>query len=232
MMRPWIARIWPFGGGGGSPPGPLPAGRFCALDIETTGLDPRRDEPVSVAAIPFEDGEPRPERGYESLVRPCRAIPLTATRIHGIDDRHVAGAPPFEAVLPALSAACGAFAPLVGFALGFDLSILNRLARRSRLPALAVPALDVAGLARALSPHWAGLTLEELAAQLGVPCDGRHTARGDAVIAGRIYVRLVPLLRAQGVHSLEAALRVQGRSLDAASVRLDGHFHGRPPFGH
>jgi len=67
---------------------------------------------------------------------------------------------------------------------------------------------------------------------VGVTLKNGEKVYGDAVIAGRIYVRLVPLLRAQGVHSLEAALRVQGRSLDAASVRLDGHFHGRPPFGH
>ena len=64
---------------------------FVAIDLETTGLDPRRDDVVSIAAVPFVAG--RPEPGYVMLVDPGRPIPPASTRIHGIDDVRVAGAP-------------------------------------------------------------------------------------------------------------------------------------------
>ena len=46
---------------------------FVAIDIETTGLDPRRDDIVEIAAVPFVDG--RPQSAYVTRVNPGRPIP-------------------------------------------------------------------------------------------------------------------------------------------------------------
>ena len=101
-------------------------------------------------------------------------------------------------------------------------------ARRARLPRVDLPALDVADLARGLSLLWDGLALEELAKRLAVPVDGRHSAAGDAIIAGRIYVRLVPLLRARGIDTLAAVLRFQARPPAAGTGKPGRGFHGSP----
>jgi DNA polymerase III epsilon subunit-like protein len=178
---------------------------FVALDLETTGLDSRRDAVVSLAAIPFVDRRPLP--GLHALVNPGRPIPEAATRIHGLDDAAMAGAPRIADVLPRLAAACGRRV-LVGDAIDFDLAVLTRDARVAALPPLSNPALDTRDLALVLEPRREA-TLEDLAERFGVPVAGRHTAAGDATAAGMILLGLLPEFEAQGVRTLHEPLKLQ-----------------------
>ena len=144
-----------------------------AIDLETTGLDAGRDAAVAVAVVPFRGGEPA--GGYETLVNPGRPIPAASTRIHGITDEMVAAAPPLGDVLDEIEAMCGEHV-IVGHGVAFDLAILERARRAHRRPPLPNTALCTMRLAAALHPGWADVTLEALAARLGVPVVGRHTA--------------------------------------------------------
>jgi DNA polymerase III epsilon subunit-like protein len=180
---------------------------FVAIDLETTGLDPRRDDIVSLAAIPFVGGRPAP--GYTTLVDPGRPIPAASTRIHGIDDTHVAGAPSLDDVLPRLDAAC-ADRVLVGHDVAFDLAVLARARRRRGLPEPGLVALDTRRLAVALHPSWRReAELEVVAARLGIRVVGRHTADGDARLAGGILVALLPHFRRRGVNTVGALVWAQ-----------------------
>jgi DNA polymerase III epsilon subunit-like protein len=175
---------------------------FVAIDLETTGLDPDRADVVSLAAIPFVAG--RAEPGYVTLVDPRRPIPPASTRIHGIGDSHVVGAPPLDDVLPQFDAVC-AGRVLVGHDVAFDVAVLARARRRRRLPEPAVLALDTRRLAVALHPSWRRRAeLEIVAAHLGIPVVGRHTAEGDARLAGEILLALLPQFRWRGIGTLGA----------------------------
>lgn len=183
---------------------------FVAIDTETTGLDPRRDTLVAVAAIPFRDGRPVEDAGYTRLVNPGRPIPAAARAVHGIGDEDVRSAPPAAAALPGFLAACRG-RPVVAHTAGFDLAIINRTARQAGLPALDGPVLDIGALAHALFPSWWDLSLEGLCRLLETEAIDRHTARGDALTAGVLFVRLVPLLERRGAATLGRALRLQRR---------------------
>jgi len=65
------------------------------LDVETTGLDPTRDEIIELAMISFEfaaDGRVfRVLNVFEALREPSMAIPSEITKLTGIDDAMVAG---------------------------------------------------------------------------------------------------------------------------------------------
>jgi DNA polymerase-3 subunit epsilon len=175
---------------------------FVAIDLETTGLDPRRDDVVAAAAIPFVGG--RPEPGFVSLVDPGRPIPPASTRIHGIDDRRVAGAPSLDDLLPRFDAACDGRL-LVGHDIAFDLAVLARARRLRGLRQPEVTALDTRRLAVALYPAWkADAELERVAARLGIEVSGRHTAEGDARLAGEILLALLEQFRRRGVHTVGA----------------------------
>jgi DNA polymerase III epsilon subunit-like protein len=176
------------------------------LDLETTGLDPRRDAIVSVAVVPFVGGEA--VEGYETLVNPGRPIPPASTLIHGIADADVREAPFVGDVLPAIEAAIGAHV-VVGHGVEFDLAILRREARAHRRPPLANAYLDTQRLAAACAPHWPDLGLDAVAAQLGVGVSGRHTARGDAIAAGHIFLSLLRRLEARGARTLAEAQWLQ-----------------------
>src|SRR5712691_9398116 len=173
--------------------------RFVAIDLETTGLDPRRDAMVSLAAIPFLDGAPA--AGYVTLVDPERPIPPESTAVHGLTDGMVRGAPPLEHVLrDAESVIEGAV--LVGHNVGFDVAVLARARRARGLPRLPNRSVDTSRLAASLHPEWRDLSLERVAERLDVEVVARHTAEGDALTAGRIFVALLPELQARRVRTV------------------------------
>lgn len=180
--------------------------RFVALDLETTGLDPRRDAIVSLAAIPFVEGLPAP--GYVTLVDPGRPIPPESTAVHGLTDGMVRGGPPLESVLHEAEPVVGG-AVLVGHHVGFDLAVLARARRARGLPRWRNHAIDTGRLAASLHPDWRDFSLERLAERLGVEIVARHTAEGDALTAGRIFLALVPELEARRVRTVAELLWFQ-----------------------
>jgi DNA polymerase III epsilon subunit-like protein len=202
------ARAWRARGGGDVP---LRGLEFVAIDIETTGLDPRTDVPVALAAIRFRDGKPCPEASYTRLVNPGRSIPAAARAIHGIGDEDVRDAPAVAAALPGFFDACRGH-PLVAHTAAFDLAIVNRVARRARLSPLRAAVLDIGILAHGLFPAWWDLSLEGLARLVEVETIDRHTARGDALTAGAIFLRMIPVLERRGTATLADALRLQRRT--------------------
>jgi len=193
----WLSSHWRRPRGG--PDLAAVAGRFVAVDLETTGLDPRTDAIVALAAIPFVSGQPQP--GLVTLVQPGRPIPPTSTAIHGITDEMVAAAPAVPPALRALEDACGTDV-LVGHGLAFDLAVIGRERRAHRLGPLANRALDTMRLAAALHRNWTDLGLDAVAARVGVSITGRHTPDGDAVAAGRILLALLPALAQHGLRTV------------------------------
>ena len=176
---------------------------FVAIDVETTGLNARRDAIVAVAAIPFEGGRSRP--GLVTLVNPGRPIPPQSTAIHGISDAAVADAPPMREVLPRFDALCTRRI-MVGHDVAFDVAMLKQ-ARTHAVGLAPRLTLDTRQLARAVGFRDTGL--EHLAPQLRVPVVGRHTAEGDARMAGEILIALLPPLRRHGARTLGDLLRLQ-----------------------
>ena len=179
---------------------------FMAIDVETTGLDPRRDALVAAAAIPFVRGVPQP--GLVTLVNPGVGIPPASTAVHGITERDVADAPSVPEALQLVDAACAGWL-LVGHDVAFDLEVFRTARARHAFPSVDAIALDTRRLTRVVDPHAGDSRLEAVAERLGISAEGRHTADGDARIAGEILVALLPALRARGARSVADLLRLQ-----------------------
>src|SRR3954470_24327215 len=95
---------------------------LAALDLETTGTDPKLDRLVEVSVLRV-----RPDGGHDhrtQRVNPGVLIPPAATAIHGIGDADVAGSPSFRAIAPGLARFLDG-CDLAGFnVLNFDLRLL------------------------------------------------------------------------------------------------------------
>jgi DNA polymerase-3 subunit epsilon len=174
---------------------------YTVFDTETTGFAPDEgDEIVSIGAVRIVGGRLLRTETFERLVDPGRSIPRTATAVHGITRDLVRGAPPLDEVLPAF-AAFASGSVLVGHNVAFDMAFLAAAQRRTGT-GLTAPLLDTLLIDGVVHPDHDAHTLESMAERLGVDPVGRHTALGDALLTGEIFLRLVPLLAARGVHTL------------------------------
>ncbi|MCS6825376.1 MAG: exonuclease domain-containing protein [Caldilinea sp.] len=176
---------------------------YTVLDAETTGLTPGLDEIVSIGALRIVNGRLLRQEVFEQLVDPRRPIPATATAIHGITDEMVKGQPTIDIVLSRLHR----FAEdtvLVGHNLAFDLRMFKEKETESGV-CFVNPVLDTLLLSAVIHPEEERHGLEDIARRLGVQVLGRHTALGDAILAGEIFLRMIPLLEERGIYTLQQA---------------------------
>jgi DNA polymerase III subunit epsilon len=195
---------------------PLDRLTYTVFDTETTGFAPDEgDEIVSIGAVRIVGGRLLRTETFERLVDPGRSIPPTASAVHGITRDLIRGAPTLDVVLPAFAAFVSG-SVLVGHNVAFDMAFLAAAQRRTGTK-LAAPLLDTLLIDGVLHPDHDAHTLEAMAERLGVDLVGRHTALGDALVTGEIFLRLLPLLGARGVHTLRelraaAAATAQSRT--------------------
>jgi DNA polymerase-3 subunit epsilon len=165
---------------------------FAAFDIETTGLDPRRDRIAEIGAVRFD------RRGviarYATLINPGIPMPAEAGRVNNITDAMLAGQPPIEAALPDfLRFVDGAvvMAHNAAFDCGFINEALRRLYDEGRVPFPALPnrIADTLLMARRLLPGMGRFNLQDLSAALGLTAQAAHRALDDARLCMELFAR-------------------------------------------
>lgn len=105
---------------------PLPP-RFVVLDLETTGLDPVRNEIIEIGAIRV-NRDSGIHDTFRTLVKPVRHIPKNITQINGISQEMVdSEGMPLEQAIKEFAAFIGDL-PLVTFNADFDMAFLRKAA--------------------------------------------------------------------------------------------------------
>lgn len=177
---------------------------YTVFDTETTGLDPAGgDEIIQIGATRIVNGKLLRSECFDQLVDPRRSIPEAGIAIHGIRPAMVRGQPAIGEVLPAFHAFVSDTV-LVGHNVAFDLRFL-KLKETATGVRFEQAVLDTLLLASVVHPNAEAQSLEAIAARLGVSVTGRHTALGDALVCAQVFLKLLPLLRQQGIHTLGEA---------------------------
>ncbi|MBX3658249.1 MAG: DNA polymerase III subunit epsilon [Ramlibacter sp.] len=190
---------------------PLSLLAYTVFDTEATGLNPSEgDEVVQLGAVRIVNGQMLAHERMDQLVNPGRAIPAAAVRIHGITQEQVAGQPRFRDVLPSFHAFARGTV-LVAHNAAFDMKLLQLQEAATGLR-FDQPVLDTLLLSAVAQPHQLSHSLDALAARFGIEVQGRHSAFGDAVTTAQVFLRLIPLLQAQGIHTLEEALAASSKT--------------------
>lgn len=180
---------------------PLRTLTYTVFDTETTGLDPQSDEIVALGAVRIVNMRLLDNETFDELARPRRPIPPSATRVHGIRPEDVAHAPRVEDVVRRFHAFVGQDL-LVAHNAAFDMRFLRNLESTAGVRFDHI-VLDTLLLSAIVHPEHDDHSLEAIAARLGVPLTNRHTALGDAMTTARIFLKLIPLLEAQGLTTLD-----------------------------
>ena len=163
-------------------------GDFTAIDVETTGLDPKTDRIIEVGAVRFSKGKACGE--FSSFVNPGMPIPAHITALTGIRDDEVRAAPPFSEIMEAFLDFIGA-TPLCGHQIDFDLNFLNNELKRTGREKLASSQLDTALLSRIITPNIGRFSLKQVAKSLHVELENAHRALADARASGEAACALL-----------------------------------------
>jgi DNA polymerase III subunit epsilon len=177
-------------------------GRLAAFDVETTGVHPASDRIVTAAVSLVGGGLESVSRDW--LVDPGVEIPAGATAVHGITTEMARrdGRPPAEVVeeiCALLAEQILAGVPVIAFNARFDLTVLDREARRHAV----TPLVDRVGGPEGLlvvDPHVLDKqfdrfrkgkrTLTAVCAHYRVRLEAAHAANADALAAARVAWRL------------------------------------------
>lgn len=143
------------------------------LDIETTGFDPDRDGIIEIAAV-LARGTDIIDR-FHTMVDPGRPIPLEITKLTGIEDASINGAPGPEAAATAFGEWV-AGRDMVAHNVSFDRSFLTRAAGAHRFPGEWIDSLQLAVIAL---PRMRSHRLYDLATAFGATIP-THRATEDA----------------------------------------------------
>ena len=151
------------------------------FDLETTGLSPRFNEIIQIAAIRMRHGEPLAEERFETFVCPQTRIPGFITSLTGISNEDVRGAPPCLEAVQSFSAFVGTATLVAHNGRRFDLPFIREFCERQQLPLREVPFFDSMQLSRKLWGGRGGHGLDAVLERTGVSAQGirRHDARGD-----------------------------------------------------
>lgn len=183
---------------------PLAELAYTVFDTETTGLNPAGgDAIIQLGAARIVNGKLLRQETFEQLVDPGRHIPEASIPIHGISQDMVAGKPRIAQVLPVFHA-YAQDTVLVAHNAAFDMRFLQ-LQEASTGITFHQPVLDTLLLSAVVHPHQESHRLEAIAERFNITVLGRHTALGDALVTAEIWLRLIPLLQEQGIHTLRQA---------------------------
>ncbi|MDE0630713.1 MAG: exonuclease domain-containing protein [Caldilineaceae bacterium] len=163
----------------------MPPRTFVAFDLETTGLNPKRDAIIEFGAVRFQSGRPR--EYYSTCINPGRPLPVRIQQITGIRPADVADAPSIDDLIPEIMDFFGNGAQaVVAHSAGFDVSFLRAAGLK-----LNLPVLDTYELATILLPGQDSYSLGELCRAMEIPLTSAHRASHDAEATADLLLHLL-----------------------------------------
>jgi DNA polymerase-3 subunit epsilon len=177
---------------------------YTIFDTETTGLEPSGgDEIISIGAVRMVNNRLLQHEVFDQMVDPRRGMSQESIRITGIDPSMLKGQPTIDKVLPSFHRFCEDTV-LVAHNAAFDMRFLQ-LKEEATGVRFTQPVLDTLLLSAVIHPNLNSHKLEAIAERLGVNVLGRHTALGDALVTGEVFLKMLPLLAERGVVTLKDA---------------------------
>lgn len=159
---------------------------YVSIDLETSGLDPKQDRILEIAAIKVVEGKITDR--YETLVDAGVHLSERIVSLTGISGEMIKeGAKPAEAVRN-----CVEFIgdmPILGHYVQFDYSFLKRAAVNHGF-AFEKEGIDTLRIARKALPQLESKGLSSLCSYYRIPLEHHHRAMADAAAALQLYQKL------------------------------------------
>ncbi len=174
---------------------PGPPDEAVSIDCETTGLNPRKDDIVTIAAIKIRGARILTSERFQATLRPEARMRPDAIKIHRLREADVENGRAMRHIIPDFLRFIGG-RPLVGYYLDFDVAMLNRHVRRFLGVDLPNQRIETSALyyerkyGDAPPGTQVDLHFASLLNDLKVPMLDQHDAYSDALMTAMAYVAL------------------------------------------
>lgn len=160
--------------------------KYIVFDLETTGLDPKKNEIVEIGAVKVENGEIVDT--FSTFIKPKKGMTEAATEVNGITDEMLADAPSINRVLPEFKKFIGS-CTLVGHNVEFDCKFLYIACARFQMK-LTNSYIDTLEMAQKAYPYMGNHKLGTLCNYLGIENETAHRALSDSTATQKVFCKL------------------------------------------
>jgi len=177
------------------------ANEYVCLDCETTGLNPRKDEILSIGAVKIKDNKIIMRETINIFVKPSKNIDHESIKIHHIRPIDLQNAlEPKEAIFKLLDFIGNR--PIVGYYIDFDISMISKYTKKYigiKLPneSIEVSSMYYKTRKRSSEYEFIDLKFDTIMKNLDIPTLGKHDAFNDAIMTSMIFLKLRDLTPAK-----------------------------------
>ena len=169
--------------------------RYVVLDIETTGLNHKKDMITEIAAIKVEDQKIIDK--YQALVNPEMPIPENVKELTGITNDMVNKKPIIKKVLPEFNNFLEDDV-FVAHNVRFDHSFLDYNSRKYLEKPIKNKTLCTVKLAKKIFPDIASCRLESLCNYFEIENKQAHRAMSDVLATNKLFLKFQAILHNNG----------------------------------
>lgn len=161
---------------------------FVAVDVETTGLNPKYNKIIEIGACKFRDN--RYVEKFQSFINIGKKLPANIKTLTNISDIDLENAPPADEVMD----------DFLDFIDGeklcfhnayFDLNFINETLGSLSLGNLPNEFYDTLEISRIFTPHRKSHSLEKLCTYFQIKNPAAHRADNDAKVTGLLFTKLI-----------------------------------------
>jgi DNA polymerase-3 subunit epsilon len=170
------------------------SGEYVVFDTETTGLNPKKDDIISIGAVKIKDNKILTSQTFEVFIKNSREISSKSIEIHRIRPCDLHNGKVMEEAIKDFLYFIGS-RPLVGYYLEFDISMINKYIKPMLGITLPNKKIEVSEIyfdkTISLIPQGnIDLRFDTILKKCDVPDMGAHNAVNDAIMTAMIYLKL------------------------------------------
>ena len=170
------------------------SGEYIVFDTETTGLNPKKDDIVSIGAVKIKDNKILTSQTFEVFIKNSCEMSSRSIEIHRIRPIDLQNAKTTENAIREFLDFIGS-RPLVGYYLEFDVSMINKYIKPMLGITLPNKKIEVSEIyfdqTISLIPQGnIDLRFDTILKNCGVPDMGVHNAVNDAIMTAMIFLKL------------------------------------------
>ncbi len=171
-----------------------PKNEYVCLDCETTGLNPKKDEILSIGAVIIKENKVLMSKTFNIYVKPSDKISTQSILIHRIRPIDLENAIDPEEAIYELLKFIGSRV-IVGYYIKFDIAIISRYTKKYigiKLPnsSIEVSSMYYKTKKRRSDYEFVDLKFDTIMKELDIPLLGKHDALNDAIMTSMIFLKL------------------------------------------